>query len=46
MQKTTGSVVVRQLSPALGAEILGVDLRDPIGEALKRQFLDVSIGIW
>jgi taurine dioxygenase len=31
---------VRQLSPALGAEILGVDLRDPIGDALKQKFLD------
>ena len=31
---------VRQLSPALGAEILGVDLRDPIDAALKQKFLD------
>ena len=31
---------VRPLSPALGAEILGVDLRDPIDEALKQKFLD------
>jgi len=31
---------VRPLSPALGAEIMGVDLRDPIDEALKQKFLD------
>jgi taurine dioxygenase len=31
---------VRRLSPALGAEILGVDLRDPIDAALKQKFLD------
>src|SRR6266545_7319606 len=31
---------VRPLSPALGAEIQGVDLRDPIDEALKEKFLD------
>jgi alpha-ketoglutarate-dependent taurine dioxygenase len=31
---------VRQLSPALGAEILGVDLREPIDETLKKKFLD------
>jgi len=31
---------VRPLSPALGAEIQGVDLRDPIDEALKQKFLD------
>src|SRR5438046_7048733 len=31
---------VRQLSPALGAEILGVDLRDPIDDALKQKLLD------
>jgi taurine dioxygenase len=31
---------VRQLSPALGAEILGVDLRTPMNGALKQQFLD------
>src|SRR6185295_7679147 len=34
------SFTVRPLSPALGAEILGVDLRDPIDEALKQKFLD------
>ena len=31
---------VRQLGPALGAEILGVDLRDPIDDALKQKLLD------
>jgi taurine dioxygenase len=31
---------LRPLSPALGAEILGIDLRDPIDDALKRTFLD------
>src|SRR5262245_19644953 len=31
---------VRPLSPALGAEISGVDLRDPIDDALKQKFLD------
>ena len=34
------SFTVRQLAPALGAEISGVDLRDPIDEALKQKFLD------
>src|SRR5262249_39768198 len=31
---------VRQISPALGAEISGIDLRDPIDEALRQKFLD------
>src|SRR5438552_7321997 len=31
---------VRQLSPATGAEILGIDLRDPIDDTLKQRFLD------
>jgi taurine dioxygenase len=31
---------VRQLAPALGAEILGVDLRDPIDDTLKQKLLD------
>jgi taurine dioxygenase len=39
-QKKPGTFTVRQLSPALGAEILGVDLRDPIDDALKEQFLE------
>src|SRR5262249_25201727 len=34
------SFTVRPLSPALGAEILGVDLRDPIDDSLKQKFLD------
>jgi taurine dioxygenase len=31
---------LRQLSPALGAEIVGVDLRNPIDDMLKQKFLD------
>jgi taurine dioxygenase len=31
---------LRPLSAALGAEILGIDLRDPIDDALKQTFLD------
>jgi taurine dioxygenase len=38
--QTTMPFTARPLSPALGAEILGVDLRDPIDEALKQKFLD------
>jgi alpha-ketoglutarate-dependent taurine dioxygenase len=34
------SFAVRPLSTALGAEILGVDLRAPVTEALKAQLLD------
>ena len=37
---TAAPFVVRPLSPALGAEILGVDLRNPIDDALKQTFLD------
>ena len=40
LQKKSDSFAVRPLSPALGAEILGVDLRDLIDEALKRKLLD------
>ncbi len=36
----TAPFTVRPLSPALGAEIIGVDLRDPIDDALKQRFLD------
>jgi taurine dioxygenase len=39
-EKKPATFTVRQLSPALGAEILGVDLRDPIDDALKQKFLD------
>jgi taurine dioxygenase len=39
-RKRYQSFTVRQLSPALGAEILGVDLRDPIDDGLKQKFLD------
>jgi taurine dioxygenase len=37
---TAAPFTVRPLSPALGAEILGVDLRNPIDDALKQKFLD------
>src|SRR5262249_21415223 len=40
LHKTPAAFAVRPLSPALGAEILGVDLRDPISEQLKQKFLD------
>jgi taurine dioxygenase len=38
--KKPANFAVRQLSPALGAEIVGVDLRDPISDALKQKLLD------
>jgi taurine dioxygenase len=40
LQKQSESFRLRPLSPALGAEVLGVDLRDPIDEALKQKLLD------
>src|SRR6266446_1055916 len=40
LHKTPATFAVRPLSPALGAEILGIDLRDPIDDALKQKFLD------
>ena len=40
LHEKPASFTVRQLSPALGAEIVGVDLRDPIDDALKQKFLD------
>jgi len=40
LNKKHATFTVRPLSPALGAEILGVDLRDPIDEGLKQKFLD------
>jgi taurine dioxygenase len=40
LDKKSAAVTVRPLSPALGAEILGVDLRDPIDEARERQLLE------
>jgi taurine dioxygenase len=40
LNKRSADFAVRPLSPALGAEILGVDLREPIDDALKRKFLD------
>jgi taurine dioxygenase len=41
LEKKPSTFAVRQLSPALGAEISGVDLRDPIDEALKQKLVDV-----
>jgi len=35
------TLTVRPLSPALGAEISGLDLRDPIDDSLKQKILDV-----
>ena len=40
LQKKPDSFSLRQLSPALGAEIIGIDLRDPIDDPLKERFLD------
>jgi len=40
LNKKPATFTVRQLSPALGAEILGVDLRNPIDEGLKEKLLD------
>jgi taurine dioxygenase len=40
LRKKTDSFGLRPLSPALGAEFLGIDLRDPIDDALKHNFLD------
>jgi taurine dioxygenase len=40
LHKKHTTFTVRQLSPALGAEILGVDLRDRINEGLKQKLLD------
>ncbi len=40
LHKTPATFAVRPLSPALGAEISGIDLRDPIDDALKQKFLD------
>jgi taurine dioxygenase len=41
LHETPAPFTVRQLSAALGAEIAGVDLRDPINDALAQQFLDI-----
>jgi taurine dioxygenase len=40
LQAKSDSFTLRQLSPALGAEILGVDLRDPIDAELRQKILD------
>jgi taurine dioxygenase len=41
LPKKSAAFAIRQLSPALGAEILGADLRDPISGPLKQKFLDI-----
>ena len=40
LHEKSASFSLRQLSPAIGAEITGVDLRDPIDDALKQKLLD------
>ena len=40
LREKPGTFTVRPLSSALGAEILGVDLRDPIDDARKQQLLE------
>jgi taurine dioxygenase len=40
LHKKPATFAVRPLSPALGAEISGVDLRDPIDDTLKQKLLD------
>jgi len=40
LQSNAAAFAVRQLSPALGAEILGVDLGDPISGSLGQRILD------
>jgi len=40
LRETPAALAVRPLSPALGAEITGVDLRNPIDDALRRAILD------
>jgi taurine dioxygenase len=40
LEKTPFAFTVRKLSPALGAEITGVDLREPIDAMLKQKLLD------
>ena len=39
-KKEPSAFTVRPLSPALGAEITGVDLREPIDGVLKQKLLD------
>ena len=43
---TPAPLTVRQLSPALGAEIAGVDLRDPINDALRSSSSTSGTGTW
>ena len=35
-----GAVQLRSLSPSVGTEVVGLDLRDPILDAVKRQLVD------
>src|SRR6516164_5151625 len=39
-QARSATFALRPLSPALGAEISGIDLRDPIDAALRAKLLD------
>lgn len=41
LDRKSADLTVRELSPALGAEILGVDLRNPIDDIHKQRFLDI-----
>jgi taurine dioxygenase len=41
LKPKSSTLTVRPLSPALGAEISGIDLRAPLDDALKQQFLDI-----
>src|SRR3954451_22033672 len=41
LKENSSNVSVRQLSPALGAEIMGVDLRNRIDDQLKQKLLNV-----
>jgi taurine dioxygenase len=40
LHQKADALTLRPLSPALGAEISGIDLRDPIDAARKQRFLD------
>jgi taurine dioxygenase len=41
MSTVADQIAVRPLSPAIGAEIIGVDLSQPIDEATKQKMLDI-----
>ena len=40
LEKTPLAFTVQPLSPALGAEITGVDLREPVDAMFKQRLLD------